>query len=1094
MPLSLASVLSPFVSGTVRHRGEQYQRSGLVRLRVCNGSRVEATVSGTDEYAVALQREDRMVWASCTCPYSTDRDEVCKHIWATVLAADARGGLRRDRGDLPNELDVDNLAWDDDEDGASLDPAPPPRGPRAAAPPAPSWRGVLAALANAAPPTTDRADEILYVLDLPLSLKRQGLVLDLLTCQRKKDGTRGALRPLRLTRAEAARLRDPLDRELLALLSGAMNGELWSNWYGVQFQEIPRLPWVPNEMAWEVAKRACATGRCHLRARADQVEDLPLTWDDGPPWELWLTVRSSSARSPTDGGAFEVAAELRRGAERLALGERVALADAGLLLAAGTLARLDTGGAAAWLRLLPPAEPLRASVAEGEELLEALFAAPVLPHLDLPPALAATEATVPPQPHLRLLPPPRPDAATNAWLLARLAYLYAGREVSAGARTRGVYQHAERRLLLRDRAAEEKAAARLVELGFRPSVQESGEEPTLRIAPGRVGQAVRALLAEGWSVEAQGKLYRTPGRFDIRVASGVDWFELHGNVEFDGEIVGLPRLLEALRRGDGFVPLRDGGMGLLPETWLQRWAPLAGLGEAEGDHLRFAPPQAVLLDAWLADEPEARWDETFAQAHHRLASFTGIAPAEAPAGFAGVLRPYQRLGLGWLHFLRDFGLGGCLADDMGLGKTVQVLALLESRREERATQGLPPSLVVVPRSLVFNWQAEAAQFTPALRVLDYTGTGRAQEGEPFAGHDVVLTTYGTLRRDIGVFREREFDYVILDEAQAIKTASSQTAKAARLLRGRHRLALTGTPVENHLGELLSLLEFMNPGFLGSKAASARAADLHDPAAAAALGRALRPLLLRRTKQQVAPELPARVEQTLPCELPARQRRLYDELRDYYRAVLDKRIGAQGLGRAKLLVLEALLRLRQAACHPALLDRGRADEPSAKLDLLLPQLAEVLAEGHKALVFSQFTSFLALLRLRLEAAGLPYLYLDGKTRNRAELVTEFQSESGRPLFLISLKAGGLGLNLTAAEYVYLLDPWWNPAVEAQAVDRAHRIGQTRTVFAYRLVAKDTVEEKILELQAGKRALADAIIQADESLIARLSREDLELLLS
>ena len=381
-------------------------------------------------------------------------------------------------------------------------------------------------------------------------------------------------------------------------------------------------------------------------------------------------------------------------------------------------------------------------------------------------------------------------------------------------------------------------------------------------------------------------------------------------------------------------------------------------------------------------------------------------------------------------------------------------------------------------------------------MLDHTGAGRAQEAESLAGHDVVLITYGTLRRDIGILKDAELDYVILDEAQAIKNAGSQTAKAARLLRGRHRLALTGTPIENHLGELWSLLEFLNPGFLGSSAFKARSAELRDPGAAAreTLARALRPLILRRTKDQVAPELPARVEQTLVCELPPKQRKLYDELRDYYRAVLDRRIGVQGLGRAKLLVLEAMLRLRQAACHPALLDRGHADDPSAKLDLLLPQLEEVLDEGHKALAFSQFSSFLDLLRRRLDAAGLPYLYLDGKTRNRQELVERFQSGTGSALFLISLKAGGLGLNLTAADYVYLLDPWWNPAVEAQAVDRAHRIGQTRTVFAYRLVARDTVEEKILELQAGKRALADAIVQADQSVMANLSREDLELLLS
>ena len=495
-------------------------------------------------------------------------------------------------------------------------------------------------------------------------------------------------------------------------------------------------------------------------------------------------------------------------------------------------------------------------------------------------------------------------------------------------------------------------------------------------------------------------------------------------------------------------------------------------------------------------------DEAFERARGRLREFSGIAPAEAPPGFKGELRGYQQAGLGWLHFLRDFGFGGCLADDMGLGKTVQVLALLESRRTRRKRDRLPPSLVVVPRSLVFNWLAEATRFTPRLRVLDHTGSDRggadpAQGGEAFASHDLVLTTYGTLRKDIATLREVEFDYLILDEAQAIKNADSQTAKAARLLRGKHRLALSGTPVENHLGELWSLLEFLNPGILGASPTFRQLADAPRAPLAGnqgALARALRPLLLRRTKEAVAPELPPRLEQTIYCELPPRQRRLYDELRDHYRAALSRRIGDQGLGRAKIMVLEALLRLRQAACHPGLLDERRAGEPCAKLDLLLPQLREVLAEGHKALVFSKFTSFLALLCRQLDAEGTSYLYLDGRTRDRREKVESFQSDPESRLFLISLKAGGLGLNLTGADYVYLLDPWWNPAVEAQAIDRAHRIGQARPVFASRLVARDTVEEKILDLQKTKRDLADAVIQADKSLLAALSREDLEMLLS
>jgi SNF2 family DNA or RNA helicase len=409
-----------------------------------------------------------------------------------------------------------------------------------------------------------------------------------------------------------------------------------------------------------------------------------------------------------------------------------------------------------------------------------------------------------------------------------------------------------------------------------------------------------------------------------------------------------------------------------------------------------------------------------------------------------------------------------------------------------------PSLVVVPRSLVFNWRQEAARFAPGLRVLDYTGGGRREALARIAEHDLVITTYGTLRRDAGELKDVEFDYAILDESQAIKNRATSAAKASRLLKARHRLALSGTPVENHLGELWSLFDFLNPGMLGGAqlfqvASSAGRGKGQDDGSLELLSRGLRPFILRRTKEQVAAELPPRTEQTLYCDLEPRQRALYDELRNHYRASLLGKVSRIGLGRAKLQVLEALLRLRQAACHPGLIDQQRAAEPSAKLDLLVPRLQELVEDGRKVLVFSQFTSLLALLRDRLDDAGLAYEYLDGQTRDRAARVERFQS-NGSPLFLVSLKAGGLGLNLTAAEYVFLLDPWWNPAVEAQAIDRAHRIGQTRPVFAFRLIARDTVEEKVLELQASKRQLADAIVRADESLIRDLRREDLELLLS
>ncbi len=602
--------------------------------------------------------------------------------------------------------------------------------------------------------------------------------------------------------------------------------------------------------------------------------------------------------------------------------------------------------------------------------------------------------------------------------------------------------------------------------------------------------------------------------------------------------------------------------------------------ESGKEAIRFSRAQAGMLDVLLESQPQASVDATFQNLRAQLKEFGGVTALEPPPQFVGQLRPYQREGLGWFSFLRQFSFGGCLADDMGLGKTIQMLALLASRSKNALTTALPhsnghangresngvvsaksaqsasqnsrPSLVVAPRSLVFNWREEALRFAPTLRILDHTGPSRLRSTDRFADYDVILTTYGTLRSDIVFLKDYPFDYAILDEAQAIKNAQTESAKAVRLLRAEYRLALSGTPVQNHLGELWSLFEFLNPGMLGAAAVfdarfqpakpvaqpaapAAEAADAAaettaettsepaaeesaeaaaaDPAVEAQLeeddpnesprillSRALRPFILRRTKAQVAQDLPPCTEQTIVCELDESQRAMYDELRDHYRQALlgAGKSGATPGGAApnRMQVLEALLRLRQAACHPGLIDKTRVGEPSAKLDMLFTQLDEILEEGHKALVFSQFTSLLSIVRRRLDDPKRPvqYAYLDGKTRDRKSPVEQFQNDPNTKLFLISLKAGGLGLNLTGADYVFLLDPWWNPAVEAQAIDRAHRIGQTRHVFAYRLIAKDTVEEKVLQLQQTKRDLADAIISEDNAVLSSLTSDDLQILLS
>jgi len=632
----------------------------------------------------------------------------------------------------------------------------------------------------------------------------------------------------------------------------------------------------------------------------------------------------------------------------------------------------------------------------------------------------------------------------------------------------------------------------------------------------------------------------------MQVSSGIDWFDVEATVKFGSASARLPELLAALRRGERTVRLSDNSFGVLDDAWIDRTGLLAATGTLVDGKLRFAANQLGILDVLLSALPEPDVDAAFAHARAQLTDFTGVHAAEPPPSFVGTLRDYQKEGLGWLHFLRRFGFGGCLADDMGLGKTVQLLALLAARQAEKAG----PSLVVVPRSLVFNWQQEAARFTPTLRVLVHQGPERHRDTSRISDYDLVITTYGTLRRDAVMLREMEFDYLVVDEAQAIKNAATASAKAVRLVRARHRIAMSGTPIENSLRELWSLLDFLNPGLLGKASVFAAhlrqlevldmlpsddslpsdlepietmvpeladedaASQEYDDATAAApspieraahreaqreashalLARAVRPYILRRTKSQVTPELPERLEQTVLVDLSPKERARYDELRDHYRTSLLKQIGPDGVGKQTMHVLEALLRLRQAACHPGLLDPARRDESSSKLDLLLLRVTEAVAESHKVLVFSQFTTLLSLVRDRFDATGITYAYLDGDTKDRERVVTRFQEEPECAVFLISLKAGGVGLNLTSADYVYLLDPWWNPAVEAQAIDRAHRIGQTRRVFASRLIARDTVEEKVLALQDRKRNLADAIIRADASLLSTLGREELEMLLS
>jgi superfamily II DNA or RNA helicase len=1093
----LAPLLASQFNPGIRERGYQYFRNRLVRDAYGTASEFGAQVRGGPEvYRVMLQWTGSRLEVLCDCDYFIESDLPCKHLWAAVLAADEHYLLSAAAAARVVTLDTKSLlsrhaAMDAVRAANETSPRLKPK-PAFKAPPQPApWKAQLSSLFSAPAPVAGVSRwpanaEILYIVDIAKSQGAAILMLSLEYREPKKNGGWKMARQLALQCSAVSSLPVAEDREILSLLIGGGTNYGYGGYNS--YQPISASYSVTPVLANAVLPRAVRTGRCFLSHEKDATELVPLIWDDGDPWKFVLQMREASSET------YVLTGEFRRNAQNMDVAAPLLVIPGGFLFTAERVAPLDEDAAFPWIAHLRKSKSIAVPAEDRDEFLAKLLVSPSHPALDLPEQLQFEEVTLTPQPCLKISKPnPRYGADR---LSAVLSFDYGGRSVPEEETAQGFYETSTRRFVRRDLAAEKAASELLyVQVGRYPTTSWN-HELAWELHPGKLPRVVRALAQAGWHIVAEGKVFRHAAFTRAEVTSGVDWFELHGEVDYGGATAKLPQLLQALKRGETMVTLDDGSYGLLPEEWLSRFGVVAAMGEAAGGAIRFSSGQAGLLDALLATQPEIDCDETFLHVRQELKRFQQVNPAEQPAGFTGTLRGYQCEGLGWIHFLRQFSFGGCLADDMGVGKTAQVLALLETRRELRAKgEILKPSLAVVPKSLIFNWKQEAERFTPQLDVLDFTGVDRHRH--ELSEYDLILTTYGTLRRDALKFKDLAFDYVILDEAQMIKNASTESAKAVRLLRGDHRLALSGTPVENHLGELWSLFEFLNPGLLGASSAfqlSGGAMRNPDEETRKLLSHALRPFLLRRTKEQVAKELPAKSEQTIYCELEPRQRALYNELRQHYRDSLLKKIGSEGIAKSKIQVLEALLRLRQAACHPALIDPKHGKEPSAKLDVLLDRLREVLDEGHKALVFSQFTSLLAIVGAQLKMSETAYEYLDGKTADRQARVERFQNDPDCRLFLISLKAGGLGLNLTAADYVFILDPWWNPAVEAQAVDRAHRIGQARQVFAYRLIARDTVEEKVLQLQESKRNLADAIIGAQNSLIRDLRPEDIELLLS
>jgi superfamily II DNA or RNA helicase len=698
---------------------------------------------------------------------------------------------------------------------------------------------------------------------------------------------------------------------------------------------------------------------------------------------------------------------------------------------------------------------------------------------------------------------------TEARVALRAAYEDVEIEVRADGMTTPVIvkpssEESKRATCIRsDIAAQQAATSTLRDLGLTPDEEGNGfvarGDDAIQFWTEGIGQ-----LPEEWDLFVPDDLVDVQVRGEgltanARVSSGVDWLSLRLSFDAEGVAVTQEELARCLAEGRRYVRLADGSFARLDaekvKAVLQRQAEILATGGGQGGRLPLS--QAGRIQELLEQVGRTAVSDGAKELFGKLRDIDEIKGARKPRNLKASLRPYQEQGFHWLWFLHEIGSGGVLADDMGLGKTVQTLALLLAVKSANEKAEKPfKALIVAPTSVVTNWLREMDKFAPSLKHVLWHGVDRKDRWEEVEDADVVVTSYALLRRDEEVLAKLKLTYAILDEAQNIKNPLSATARSAKRLQAHRRLALSGTPIENRLSEIWSIFDFVSPGLLGPldkfEERYSRPIDAGDAKATQRLRATIHPFILRRTKSEVAKDLPEKIETDQICELTGEQSALYGAVLKEVRAQVMGEVEQKGISRSQIQILAGLTRLRQAACDPRLLGLPRefGDEDSGKLMALRELIQTCIAGGHRALVFSQFVSMLTIVRRALEEDGVKYEYLDGSTKDRQAVVERFQKEDGAPVFLISLKAGGSGLNLTSADTVIHFDPWWNPAVEDQATDRAHRIGQTKVVTTYRLIAQGTIEEKILELGGKKRELVGAVLSEDVGGAKKLTKTDLE----
>ncbi len=1033
------------VPDIIFRQGMDYFKDSRVTIKEMDNLTVSASVQGTYPYIVRLSADDRSFDGVCTCPYNY----ICKHIVAAALKV--------------IDLQSSDEAPSDSE--------------------APTWRDYFEKLIAIQQVDSEFSQEVRWKLIYIISIMENYWNIKPVKVFMKRDGTYG-------------RIQEPSFNELSDQNVFRTSGDLITISYLERLQSQQSSVYYRGRLETSYLDFGLDAGQIfHLLSTSE----LHIKNEDGTigtrirfgrkPWQLRFKNIMNDERN------YEFRPFFVRDEQEIPIDENTKILTVNPIWFYSDM-KLNFCNfplSYSYIKSFID-EGLQIKVQKDEYqsfISDHLAKLPIFPFVEFPPGIAVTEIDAVTSQRLYI-------EEMDDQLVVSLSIMYNNIEIS--------FSQANDQYLQYDKKTKEIIRVhrdRTVERRIREKVLDS---KIMEDTPGLFYAAfddaldwlfdgLPVLAKEGFEILGEESLVRfrvkrAKANFAVNISSETDWFDLELNLEFDGIAVSLEELKRALKANKKFVKLHDGSLAKLPEKLIEKVNYILNFGRVENESIRFANHHLSFIDRMLVEADQKNLDSLSEEKLKKLDKFDKIKDVTIPENFIGELRDYQKAGYDWLNFLKDFSFGGILADDMGLGKTIQALALL---RNEINKHPQKLNLIVAPTSVIFNWIREIERFTPGFSVLVHYGTRRTKDIRRLKKHQLILTTYGHLRRDITFIKEISLNFAILDESQYIKNPMSETSKAVRLLTAHHRIALTGTPVENNTMDLWAQFAFVNPGLLGDqnffKENFMRPIEKDQNVQVAdSLRRLIFPFILRRTKEDVAKELPPKVQSITYSPMTDEQEKIYNKWRLSYRDSILSEIESKGLNKSKFKVLEGLTKLRQIACHPELVD-SKFIEESGKFKALMEMVEEIISEDHKVLIFSQFVKMLQIIKRNLDTDGIPYSYLDGSTKDRQKAVDEFQNNENVKIFLISLKAGGIGLNLTAADYVIHYDPWWNPAVEMQATDRAYRIGQTKKVFVYKLITKDTVEEKIVKLQDQKMELVNSLISTEESFFKSLQKNDI-----